>query len=180
MNKQNIFPSKASLSSDLEKVLESLNLTKYYPGKLDREEVYTITEYSLEQSSLKNTQELAKHFIANLISFNYEGRKLKIVTENNSKDEGESKRTRSRFGAGNRQSKKAPEIHPLDVVAATFLCCNRIIRQDLVQRMYACKLAIPLMIQEEENKPPQFYLWAMRSLIMKWKTSQGKKVLVKS
>lgn len=175
MNKQNIFPSKASLSSDLEKVLESLNLTKYYPGKLDREEVYTITEYSLEQSSLKNTQELAKHFIANLISFNYEGRKLKIVTENNSKDEGESKRTRSRFGAGNRQSKKAPEIHPLDVVAATFLCCNPIIRQDLVQRMYACKLAIPLMIQEEENKPPQFYLWAMRSLIMKWKTSQGKK-----
>ncbi|NEP79151.1 MAG: hypothetical protein F6K39_13855 [Okeania sp. SIO3B3] len=171
--------SKVPLSSDLEKVLESLDLTKYYPGKLGREEVYTITEYSLQQSSPKNTQELAKHFITNLISFNYEGRKLKIVTENNSKDEGESKRTKSRFGGGDRQSKKAPEVHPLDVVAAIFLCCNPIIRQDLVQRMYACKLAIPLMIQEEENKPPQFYLWAMRSLIMKWKTSQGKNSISK-
>ncbi|NEO55469.1 MAG: hypothetical protein F6K54_21785 [Okeania sp. SIO3B5] len=171
--------SKVSLSSDLEKVLESLDLTKYYPGKLDREEVYTITEYSLEQSSPKNTEELAKHFITNLISFNYEGRKLKIVTENNSKNEGELRRKKSRFGGGDRPSKKAPEVHPLDIVAATFLCCNPIIRQDLVQRMYDCKLAIPLMIQEEEDKPPQFYLWAMRSLIMKWKTSQGKKSISK-
>ncbi|NES73612.1 MAG: hypothetical protein F6K24_54720, partial [Okeania sp. SIO2D1] len=99
---------------ELEKVLKNLGLTEYYPGKLDREEVYTITEYSLEQSSPKNTEELAKHFITNLISFNYEGLKLKIVTENNSKYEGESRRKKSRFGGGDRQSKKAPEVHPLD------------------------------------------------------------------
>lgn len=165
--------NQVSLSSELEKLLESLGLTEYYPNKLGREQVYTITEYSLEQSNPKTTEELAKHFISNLISFNYEGRKLKIETENNSTDGGNSSSIRSRFSGSrfsgtNSPSKKPSQIHPLDVVATIFLCCNPMIRQDLVQRMFACKLAIPLMIQDEKNNLPQFYLWAMRSLLMKW------------
>ena len=168
--------SQVSLSSELEKLLDSLGLTEYYPNKLGREQVYTITEYALEQSSPKTTEELAKHFITNLISFNYEGRKLQIETEKNLADEENSRAIKGRFSGSNRQSKTVPQIHPLDVVAAIFLCCNPIIRQDLVQRMFGCKLAIPLMIQEENDKLPQFYLWAMRSLVLKWKKTYKEKI----
>ncbi len=174
---QPIEPNQVSLSSELEKLLESLGLSEYYPNKLGREEVYTITEYSLEQSSPKTTEELAKHFITNLISFNYEGRELKVETEQDLTDE-ENSTGISEFTGNNSQSKKDtqihpdPQIHPNDVIAAIFLCCNPIIRQDLVQRMFSCKLAIPLMIQEENDKLPQFYLWAMRSLLLKWKKTE--------
>lgn len=175
---QAIETNQVLLSSDLEELLKSLGLIEYYPNKLGREQVYTVSEYALEQNSPKTTEELAKHFITNLISFNYEGRKLKIEAEKESTDE-KSSRKISRFSSGNRQSKKAPQIHPLDVVAATFLCCNSIIRQDLVQRIFGCKLAIPLMIQKENDKLPQFYLWAMRSLVMKWKKIENGKANTK-
>jgi hypothetical protein len=175
---QAIEPNQVLLSSELEELLKSLGLIEYYPNKLGREQVYTVSEYALEQNSPKTTEELAKHFITNLISFNYEGRKLKIEVEKESTDE-KSSRKISRFSAGNWQSKKAPQIHPLDVVAATFLCCNPIIRQDLVQRVFGCKLATPLMIQEKNDKLPQFYLWAMRSLVMKWKKNENGKANTK-
>ena len=149
-------------------ILERLGLTQYYPGKLGREEVYSITEYSLEPNTPATTEQLATHFLSNLISFNYEGRKLKIASEN--KLANESEQSDSRFG---RPKPEMANVYPLDVVAATFLCCNPIIQQDLVQKLWGCKLAIPLVIQEDKLKSPKFFLWAMRSLVMKWKTLQG-------
>ncbi|WP_323245891.1 P-loop NTPase family protein [Nodularia spumigena] len=158
-------------SPESQDILERLGLTKYYPGKLRREEIYSITEYSLEQNLPATTEQLATHFLSNLISFNYEGRKLKIASENKSATE--SEQSGSRFGRRRKQEAETANVYPLDVVAATFLCCNSIIQQDLVQRLWGCKLAIPLVIQEGEDKSPKFFLWAMRSLVMKWKALQG-------
>ncbi len=158
-------------SPESQDILERLGLTKYYPGKLGREEIYSITEYSLEQNLPATTEQLATHFLSNLISFNYEGRKLKIASEN--KLATESEQSGSRFGRRKKQEPETANVYPLDVVAATFLCCNSIIQQDLVQRLWGCKLAIPLVIQEGEDKSPKFFLWAMRSLVMKWKALQG-------
>ncbi|MBK1990220.1 hypothetical protein A0J48_022295 [Sphaerospermopsis aphanizomenoides BCCUSP55] len=132
-----------------------------------------MTEYSLEQNSPNNTEELATHFLSNLISFNYEGRKLKIASENKLIDNSDNQLGSGRFSRRRKQELEPFNIYPLDVVAATFLCCNPIIQQDLVQRLWGCKLAIPLVIQEGEHKSPKFFLWAMRSLVMKWKALQG-------
>lgn len=67
-----------------------------------------------------------------------------------------------------------PKIHPLDVVTSTFLCCSPTIRQDLVQRLWGCKLAIPLIIQDRnQQQRQQLFLWSLRSLVLNWKTRQG-------
>lgn len=163
---------------NLKNVLECLGLTKYYPEKLGREEVYSITEYSLEQNNPETSEQLVTHLLSNLISFNYEGRKLKITSENKLKSESEKISSRSNLGRSRKQKQQTDDVYPLDVVAATFLCCNPIIRQDLVQRLWGCKLAIPLVIQEDQQKYPKFFLWAIRSLVMKWKTLQGESVKV--
>ena len=160
-------------SPELQNILERLGLSKDYPGKLGREEIYAITEYSLEQNSPTNTEELATHFLTNLISFNYEGRKLKVASENKLMDNSDNQLGGGRFSRRKKQELEQFNIYPLDVVAATFLCCKPIIQQDLVQRLWGCKLAIPLVIQEGEHKSPKFFLWAMRSLVMKWKALQG-------
>ncbi|MDB9519885.1 hypothetical protein PN466_23350 [Roseofilum reptotaenium CS-1145] len=68
-----------------------------------------------------------------------------------------------------------PKIHPLDVVASTFLCCSPTIRQDLVQRLWGCKLAIPLIVQDKaqnQQQQQQLFLWSLRSLVLNWKTRQ--------
>ncbi|MBD2302273.1 hypothetical protein [Nostoc sp. FACHB-190] len=171
-----IISSDEKPSAEVQEILESLGLTKYYPGKLGREEVYSITEYSLEQNTPVTTEQLATHFLSNLISFNYEGRKLKIASANKSTNESEQTLLGVRFGRRKKQEQETSNVYPLDVVAATFLCCNAIIRQDLVQRLWGCKLAIPLVIQEDKSKAPKFFLWAIRSLIMKWKTLQGEEI----
>ncbi|MGK7895917.1 MAG: hypothetical protein AB4372_20470, partial [Xenococcus sp. (in: cyanobacteria)] len=181
LNKQSLelneILTRLGLTFELYKILKCLGLIDYYPGKLGREEVYSIIEYSLNQNRPKTTEELVKYFLSNLISFNYEGRKLKIVPENSSTNNSDFTERRNRFNKGNYQSRKTNEIHPLDVVSATFLCCNPIIRQDLVQRLWACKLAIPLVIQENKQQSPKFFLWAIRSLVMKWKiTQEGKSI----
>jgi hypothetical protein len=167
LKKSLVTSSDEQPSSELQDILERLELTQYYPGKLGREEVYSITEYSLEPNIPATTEQLATHFLSNLISFNYEGRKLKIASENKSEP------SSSRFGRRKKQEVETANVYPLDVVAATFLCCNPIIQQDLVQRLWGCKLAIPLVIQEDGQKDPKFFLWAMRSLVMKWKALQG-------
>ena len=60
---------------------------------------------------------------------------------------------------GNENSQEQEtDLHSLDVVTAIFLCCNPIIRQDFVQRLWGCKLAIPLVIQERSDKAPKFFL----------------------
>ncbi len=70
-----------------------------------------------------------------------------------------------------------PKIHPLDVVTSTFLCCSPTIRQDLVQRLWGCKLAIPLIIQDRnQQQRQQLFLWSLRSLVFNWKTRQGEEL----
>jgi hypothetical protein len=162
-----------NLSPEFQQFLKDLDLDKYYPENLGREEVYSITEYSLEQNSPRIKKQLATHFLSNLISFNYEARKLKITSGNNLTSETEQTLEEDDWlTSSNSQEQETSDVHPLDVVAATLLCCHPIIRQDLFQRLWGCKLAIPLVIQEGEDKSPKFFLWAMRSLVMGWKLKE--------
>ncbi|MDB9519886.1 MAC/perforin domain-containing protein [Roseofilum reptotaenium CS-1145] len=77
-------------SPDLKEMLNHLGLSQYYPEKLDRQEIYQVTEASMKEDTLTEPEQLTQHFIGKLLLFNYEARQLKmIVEEDPHKDNGE-------------------------------------------------------------------------------------------
>ena len=71
------------------------------------------------------------------------------------------------------------EIHPVDILIALLHCCDNILRQDLLSRLHACKLAIPLLLPDPNNKSVTLLLWAMRSVVCEWKCKIGPTVTPK-
>ena len=60
-------------------------------------------------------------------------------------------------------------IHPVDVLLALLHCCDDILRQDLLSRLHACKLAIPFLLPDPNNSNVTLLLWALRSIVCEWK-----------
>ena len=58
-----------------------------------------------------------------------------------------------------------PEIHPRDGLLALLHCSDNFVRQDILSRLAACKLAVPLLLPNPITREPTFLLWAMRSIV---------------
>ncbi|AFY39981.1 hypothetical protein Lepto7376_3822 [[Leptolyngbya] sp. PCC 7376] len=153
-------------------ILNALGLSEYYPNKLGREEVYTLSQYSLSNTTSQATQDLPFYFLANLLALNYQARWLKVEYQREESDDDDDIWNEDESNI----EPTTQQVHPLDVIIATLLCCHPIIHQDLVVKLWECKLAIPLVVQESQEHPPKFFLWAMRALVMRWKRTQGQEL----
>ncbi|XP_045177580.2 interferon-induced very large GTPase 1-like [Mercenaria mercenaria] len=150
--------AEASKTQYFDELLNLLDIKEYYPEKLTREKLYEITPESL--SSDKKSVTAVWQFIDKITRYNYHARN--IQTQN--------------AGAGTKpksfQEKRKIQrdssilnVHPLDVLAAVFLCCDPIAKQDLVMHLWGCKLSIPFAIQPSKDERLLVYLWPLRSLI---------------
>ncbi|PAA81634.1 hypothetical protein BOX15_Mlig012632g1 [Macrostomum lignano] len=50
------------------------------------------------------------------------------------------------------QKSNAKQLHPVDVLFASFLCCDAEVKQFLCQRLFQCKLAFPFLYANEFNE----------------------------
>ena len=57
------------------------------------------------------------------------------------------------------------KIHPRDGLLALLHCSDNFVRQDILCRLAACKLAVPLLLPDPITREPTFLLWAMRSIV---------------
>jgi len=65
-------------------------------------------------------------------------------------------------------------IHPMDGLLAVLHCADNFLRQDLMSRLATCQLAVPLLLPDPfEPDKVTFPLWAMRSIVREWQTSQN-------
>ena len=71
------------------------------------------------------------------------------------------------------------DIHPVDILLALLHCCDDILRQDLLSRLHTCKLAIPFLLPDPNNKTLTLLLWAMRSIVCEWKCKTNKGITSK-
>ena len=60
-------------------------------------------------------------------------------------------------------------FHPVDSLLALLLCADNFLRQDLIGKMSACKLAIPFLLPDPYAQTVTLPLWAMRSIVKEWK-----------
>ncbi|KAL3887303.1 hypothetical protein ACJMK2_027245 [Sinanodonta woodiana] len=164
--------SNVEIPSDrLFRLLKHLNLTEKYPGRLTREDMYQISEFSLFNQMPKCKEDLASYFLHKIARYDYTARECFILNED------KKSYTRKSFPRRNirkdmeaeAESKRELDISPLDIIIAVFLCCDDISRQDLASHMWSCRLAIPFVIQENKPSiPPMCFLWPLRNIVMKW------------
>ena len=68
------------------------------------------------------------------------------------------------------------EIYPLDYFLAAYLCCDHILRQAFIQKLFFCRLAIPILYPSFNGKHMEMLLWPLRSIVPEWRTNDGKLV----
>ena len=67
---------------------------------------------------------------------------------------------------------KTRSIHPMDGLLALLHCSDNFLRQDLISRLATCQLAVPLLLPDPFTDELTFPLWAMRSIVKEWKSTQ--------
>ncbi|KAL3887332.1 hypothetical protein ACJMK2_027274 [Sinanodonta woodiana] len=175
--------SNVEIPSDgLFRLLKHLNLTEKYPGRLTREDMYQISEFSLFNKLPKCKEDLASYFLHKIARYDYTARVFCILNEDKKSSTLQSSRTSNYRKAikARAESKRELDISPLDIIIAVFLCCDDISRQDLASHMWSCRLAIPFVIQENEPSiPPMCFLWPLRNIVMKWEKHDNGTITVR-
>ncbi|KAJ8023634.1 Interferon-induced very large GTPase 1 [Holothuria leucospilota] len=61
-----------------------------------------------------------------------------------------------------------------DFIFAVMQCSDRCLRQDIVEKMSACHLAVPVLLPGVHERKSEFLLWSLRRVVkIKWKESNS-------
>ena len=53
----------------------------------------------------------------------------------------------------------------MDVLNVIYNCSDNILRQSLTEKLYLCRLSIPILLPDRRNGTSTFLLWALRSVV---------------
>ena len=71
----------------------------------------------------------------------------------------------------------APTTHPMDVMNVIYNCCNDVLLQILMEKLFLCRLSVPLVYPDSRRSKLVFSLWSLRTITSKWKDDGGAKDL---
>ncbi|KAL3891105.1 hypothetical protein ACJMK2_003368 [Sinanodonta woodiana] len=187
--------SDAAQEEEYVTLLKKLDLYKYFPGKMSRDDVLEMVDEDLDNKKIEKQEDLCRFFLHRLLSCNYNARDLEIVTDKLTNITGKGQYGKLTTGDsansisairqlfGPRTTKTVAEsrsacsssiesqsdaIHPLDVVAAVFLCSNPILKQDIASCLWKCKLAIPFITSIGSHGIPTVHIWPLKGISDKW------------
>ena len=197
---KSVSQSTMSLHDDQDnkkKLFSKLGLTDFFPQKLTLRDALEIREDVLKGfhqgreetiTDPKNDNEDAHKrvqctdpklfpflILQKIMAFDYNSRTKLICSSLAAKD---SKRVRtdedeSEDDDDNDNDGGTMTIHPMDGLLALLHCSDNFLRQDLFSRLATCQLAIPLLMPDPFAPQITFPLWAMRSIIREWKSTQA-------
>ena len=70
-------------------------------------------------------------------------------------------------------------IHPIDNFLAIFHCCDNFLRQNLLYHLSVSQLAVPFLLPDPTNTSVTLLLWALYSIVRKWKSTTGINIVIK-
>ena len=77
----------------------------------------------------------------------------------------------------NSQESNTIRLHPMDVMNVIYSCCNTMLLQILMEKLFLCRLSIPLVFPDiNRDSKLTFIMWSLRTLTSKWKNEAGKQV----
>ncbi|XP_064621207.1 interferon-induced very large GTPase 1-like [Lineus longissimus] len=159
-------------------LLKQLGLSEYFPNKLSLQNL--MCKPIPREENGYCIKELAWVMLRRLVMINYNGRDCELPMQGSSEQGNESfedssddfSRFLDTLDYGSPKCDSVQEnLHPMDVFLTLFSCCDLLLRQTLVQKMYMCRLAIPFLIQDAVSGIFQICLWSMRTIVTEWRES---------
>lgn len=147
----------------LSKLLLDLSLKQFYPAKIVMSDIQEIKpEQELDENSLP------WRLLNKIVMLNYNAReedlnslfKKKIPRNYDEYDDSETDSDEGLF-----EDKTVNYINPMDLFYATYLCCHPILKQEIISKMYDCKLAIPF-IYTDYNQQLTLSQWALPKILI--------------
>ncbi|XP_065906410.1 interferon-induced very large GTPase 1-like [Dysidea avara] len=62
-------------------------------------------------------------------------------------------------------------VYPIDAIVALLHCSDDFLRQELLRKLFACQIAVPLLLPDHSKDSITLLLWALRSIQKSWKSS---------
>ncbi len=152
-------------ASEAERLLKDLELKpKYYPNqRLSILDGLCVRRNTLKTSSCNEVCELPWLILQKIMCYDAQSRisLLELPTDSQEDD----------FDDDFDDSKPSSQsVHPVDGILALLLCANDFLRQDLMVRLNACQLAIPLVLRDPISNELTFPLWALSAIVKSWRT----------
>ena len=162
-------------------LLQKYGLTDYYPAKICLGDVIEIDK----QRDCKSLVQVPWRVLQKLIMLDPEARDETSVDPEGDASEGGSDNMQSQEETSDSYdsndsfdnifsecAEQTEGINPLDLLLLIYLCCDLNLRQVLLEKMYNCHLALPLIFPSLSTDDLSFSLWALRSITLQWKNDQ--------
>ena len=157
-------------ASEARKLLEDLQLIpKYYPNqRLSILDGLRVRRNTLKTSSCNKVCELPWLILQKVMSYDVQSRIRLLELPADTRvpycpiDDFDDSKPSS-------QSCSPSAVHPVDGILALLLCANDFLRQDLIVRLNACQIAIPLILRDPISNELTFPLWALSSIVKSWR-----------
>lgn len=158
--------NKSYVESEISKLLKELQLENYYPAKI------TLSDIREIKSPFESVTEKALPWLLlkKIIMLNYNSREedLNILHDQNR----ENLQNLSTEDADNVFGDTTiSSINPADLLYITFLCCDQMLKQEMISKLFCCRLAIPFIYKDSDF---QLVLsqWALRKVLIDKTTDQ--------
>ena len=151
------------LKQSVEKILDALDMKKYYPGKLTSKEVIMLTADVHDDVNTKPTSltELPRYFMKHVFALDSDTREnCHVVCERNINDDDDSDSENDDY------EDSITKIHAEDLIYVIFLCADDLLRQELADKMARCQYAVPFIMPTSKNSGPKNLVlhWALKGI----------------
>ncbi len=149
-------------------LFDTLGLREYYPCRLTSQQVMAI------QNDIKEVKvtDVAFRILKRIIMIDFRGREDEITKHVNSEsvsNEGVDIGVDEFFSEFDEGIQSTISLNPMDVFLATFSCCDLILRQIIVQKLFLCRLAVPFLLPGFSTKSLLLNQWALRTIVVEWR-----------
>ncbi|PAA61198.1 hypothetical protein BOX15_Mlig019641g2, partial [Macrostomum lignano] len=157
-------PRKPIKFGSVQETVERLELESYYPERIPRKDVLFVKRSQDERKNLKENS-VAWQVIRALLSCDAQGRNL--VPETTASDEMSLLNLED-----DEEGSSENELNPIDILLASYLCCDKEVQQMLCKALFACKLAFPF-IYSTVDKPLVMSSWSLKDIVVQFINENG-------
>ncbi|XP_076029065.1 interferon-induced very large GTPase 1-like [Oratosquilla oratoria] len=157
----------------MQTLLSTLGLEEYFPKKIKLDHVIALTYDCKNQKA--TYKDLPWVLLQRLFTIDFRARDEAVSKSNDSTlDEVDNNVFNlDDFLDGSGLALGNELLHPQDVFLATFICCDLIVRQHLLTKVFICKLAVPVLYPTFLGGAYEQVLWSLRGVVVEWKDESG-------
>jgi len=142
--------------------LKDMNIRDKFPQQLSLRDAMTVNKETLKVANTTNQLPLLPYVILQKIMMSDIRCRSCLYQNTTSQSEHSSDSDSDDEDDG--------RIHPVDCLLAVIHCCDDILRQDVINKLSICQIAVPLLLPNPVDDSVTFLLWALRSLFRGWKS----------